>query len=79
MQSVTQVRMDGTNGKADLRMSMPENVGAFYRSSTKPDGTVLCLGRAALHYTPAEAWMQQAIACGKGCQLCAPQGHAKHT
>ena len=46
---MVQVRMDGTNGKADLRMSVPENVGAFYRSSTKPDGTVLCLGRLPYH------------------------------
>lgn len=44
-----QVLMDGTNGKADLRMSMPENVGAFYRASTKVDGTILCLGK--FHFT----------------------------
>ncbi len=39
-----QVRMDGSDGQTDLRMSMPQNVGAFYRESTKPDGSILCLG-----------------------------------
>ncbi len=39
-----QVRMDGSDGQTDLRMSMPQNVGAFYRESTKPDGSALCLG-----------------------------------
>jgi len=37
-----QVRMDGSDGQSDLRMSMPQNVGAFYRESTKPDGSALC-------------------------------------
>ena len=36
--------MDGSDGQTDLRMSMPQNVGAFYRESTKPDGSALCLG-----------------------------------
>lgn len=36
--------MDGSDGHTDLRMSMPDNVGAFYRSSTKSDGSALCLG-----------------------------------
>ena len=39
-----QVRMDGSDGHTDLRMCMPDNVGAFFRSSTKSDGTALCLG-----------------------------------
>ncbi len=43
-----QVRMDGSDGQTDLRMSMPQNVGAFYRESTKPDGSVLCLGELLL-------------------------------
>ena len=42
---VSQVRMDGSDGQTDLRMSMPQNVGAFYRESTKPDGSALCLGK----------------------------------
>ena len=37
--------MDGSEGHTDLRMSMPGNVGAFYRGSTKPDGSALCLGK----------------------------------
>ena len=36
--------MDGSDGHTDLRMSMPDNVGAFYRGSTKSDGSALCLG-----------------------------------
>ena len=36
--------MDGSDGQTDLRMCMPDNVGAFYRSSTKSDGSALCLG-----------------------------------
>ena len=36
--------MDGSDGHTDLRMCMPDNVGAFYRSSTKSDGSALCLG-----------------------------------
>lgn len=46
---LVQVRMDGSDGQTDLRMSMPDNVGAFYRSSTKPDGTALCLGDQLNH------------------------------
>ena len=42
--------MDGSDGQTDLRMSMPQNVGAFYRESTKPDGSVLCLGKQQLLY-----------------------------
>ena len=40
-----QVRMDGSDGRTDMRMSVPNNVGAFYRESTKPDGSALCLGQ----------------------------------
>ena len=36
--------MDGSDGKTDLRMRMPECTGAFFRSGVKADGTVLLLG-----------------------------------
>ncbi len=46
-ESCIQVLMDGSDGQTDLRMSMPQNAGAFYRESTKPDGSALCLGRVS--------------------------------
>ncbi|KAK9820202.1 hypothetical protein WJX72_007430 [[Myrmecia] bisecta] len=39
-----QVRMDGSQSRTDLRMSIPESTGAFFRSTSKPDGSILCLG-----------------------------------
>ena len=36
--------MDGSDGLTDLRMRMPEDTGAFVRSSPKADGSMLLLG-----------------------------------
>ena len=37
--------MDGSDGGLDMRMRVPESLGAFYRSTSKPDGSLLLLGR----------------------------------
>ena len=43
--AVLQVRMDGSHGcGTDLRMAMPASTGAFFRSSSKQDGTMLLMG-----------------------------------
>ena len=42
-----QMRMDGSDGHNDLRMTAPDCMGAFYRHSTRADGSVLCLGEQA--------------------------------
>ena len=40
--------MDGSHGcGTDLRMAMPASTGAFFRSSSKPDGTLLLMGALA--------------------------------
>ena len=37
--------MDGSDGcGTDLRMAMPTSTGAFFRASSKPDGTLLLMG-----------------------------------
>lgn len=44
--------MDGSHGcGTDLRMAMPASTGAFFRSSSKQDGTMLLMGglRIAAH------------------------------
>lgn len=39
-----QEKLDGRDGKTDLRISWNENVGMFYRHTTKADGTWLLMG-----------------------------------
>lgn len=39
-----QVRMDGSDGRTDLRMCMPRDTGVFVRSTAKPDGSMLLMG-----------------------------------
>ena len=39
-----QVRMDGSDGGTDLRMSIPENSACFVRLTAKQDGSLLLLG-----------------------------------
>lgn len=40
-----QVRMDGSDGSAtDLRMGVPQSTGAFLRTTTKSDGSLLLEG-----------------------------------
>lgn len=49
-----QVRMDGSHGcGTDLRMSMPASTGAFFRSSSKPDGTLLLMGAHLPYIEPS--------------------------
>ena len=36
--------MDGSNGRTDLRMSIPEHCACFLRTTAKPDGSHLLLG-----------------------------------
>lgn len=36
--------MDGSDGRTDLRMSMPQDTGVFVRSTAKPDGSMLLMG-----------------------------------
>ena len=65
---VMQVRMDGSDGRTDMRMSMPHNVGAFYRESTKPDGSALCLGQTlavadSMHALLMPCYAAQAMLC----------------
>lgn len=43
-----QVRMDGSNGGLDMRMSVPESLGAFHRTTGKPDGSLLLLGDSCI-------------------------------
>ena len=54
-----QVRMDGSHGcGTDLRMAMPASTGAFFRSSSKQDGTMLLMGALrALLRTSAWKWI----------------------
>ncbi|KAL3136782.1 hypothetical protein ABBQ38_005496 [Trebouxia sp. C0009 RCD-2024] len=61
--SYPEVRMDGSDGHTDLRMSMPDNVGAFYRSSTKSDGSALCLGASQMVMTAKQLSLQELEAC----------------
>ena len=77
--------MDGSDGHTDLRMSMPDNVGAFYRSSTKPDGTALCLGdQLKLLLTLQQLVLIQCPAAGKPevfdvCCLCPTHKKSEYT
>ena len=50
--------MDGSHGcGTDLRMAMPDSTGAFFRSSSKQDGTMLLMGVLhTLHRTRAGKW-----------------------
>lgn len=61
--SYPEVRMDGSDGQTDLRMSMPQNVGAFYRESTKPDGSALCLGASTKVMTAKKLTLRELEAC----------------
>ena len=36
--------MDGSDGRTDLRMSIPEHSACFVRTTAKPDGSHLLLG-----------------------------------
>ena len=36
--------MDGSDGKTDLRMNLPQDAGCFVRSTAKPDGSLLLMG-----------------------------------
>lgn len=58
-----EVRMDGSDGRTDMRMSVPNNVGAFYRESTKPDGSALCLGASSKVMTAKKLTLQELEAC----------------
>ena len=58
--------MDGSDGQTDLRMSMPHNVGAFYRESTKPDGSALCLGDRQLLLL-MQCWLFICKSCVPNC------------
>lgn len=40
--------MDGSDGRTDLRLSHPDSIGVYHRSSTKPDGTALLIGSQPL-------------------------------
>ena len=55
---VVQVRMDGSHGcGTDLRMAMPASTGAFFRASSKQDGTMLLMGGLrAQHSTKIWKW-----------------------
>ncbi len=39
-----QVRMDGSDGSTDLRMSIPDSSGCFVRTTAKRDGSLLLIG-----------------------------------
>lgn len=39
-----QVRMDRSDGRTDLRMSIPETSGCFVRTTAKRDGSLLLIG-----------------------------------
>ena len=39
-----QVRMDGSDGCTDLRMSIPDNSACFVRNTAKRDGSLLLIG-----------------------------------
>ena len=41
--------MDGSDGRTDLRMSVPSDTGVFARSTAKPDGSMLLMGARAQH------------------------------
>ncbi len=52
--ALAQVRMDGSHGcGTDLRMSMPASTGAFFRSSSKSDGTLLLMGMHLPYIDPS--------------------------
>ena len=53
-----QVRMDGSDGRTDLRMSIPRDTGVFVRSTAKPDGSMLLMGaRAACTLCALLSWL----------------------
>ena len=45
---LSQVRMDGSDGCTDLRMSIPDSSGCFVRTTAKRDGSLLLIGE--LHH-----------------------------
>ena len=52
-------RLDGSDGRVDVRIRYPDSVGAFARTSAAPDGTCLLMGAprellAAHRYTAAD-------------------------
>ena len=46
-----QVRMDGSDGKTDLRLNKSDSLGIYHRSTTKPDGSVLLVGEPSHFHT----------------------------
>jgi len=41
---VVQVRMDGSDGRTDLRLAHPDSLAIYHRDTTKMDGSVLYIG-----------------------------------
>ena len=45
--------MDGSDGRTDLRLSHPDSLGIYHRSSSKPDGSALLIGTPSLRAVKA--------------------------
>jgi hypothetical protein len=44
-----QVKMDGSDGRTDLRLSHPDSLAFYHRYTTKMDGSALYVGTSSPH------------------------------
>ena len=49
-----QVRMDGTDGRTDLRLSRADSLAMYHRTSTRDEGSILFVGMCS-------AFVQQGV------------------